>query len=430
MASGRRNICRNAGHIARLFAAAGAQLTLLFYAHYDGQPVIPERWADSGPYSPVLRTAPVEAGGKLLGLDQPRYEREWRLFARSASDDKASIFALWAALSALREAGIRLRSNIRFFFEGEEEAGSAHVRALLEKAGDRLRGDVWLMCDGSVHQSRNQRIVLGARGVAGVEITVYGARRGLHSGHYGNWAQSPAMQLARLLASMTDGEGRVLIQGFYDDAVPLTPEERRALEQIPVVDETLRKELGLGATQPYGGLLRESIYQPSLNIRGIESGGTGARAANEVPAVARASLDLRLVKGVDGRKQAERVAAHIRAQGFQVIEGRDPAEEERLRHAKIARVDIDPGYNALRTPMSLPIVQEILSVARSVRPPVYVEPSFGGSLPLTVFEQVTKAPLVIVPISNHDDSQHTHNENIRLGNLWDGIELYAALLAM
>lgn len=453
VASDKPNIRRNAEHIVRLFAAAGAraelieseganpavygeisvpgaQRTLMFYAHYDGQPVIPERWTGSEPFAPLLRTAPVEAGGKTLGLDQPRYDREWRLFARSASDDKVSIFALWAALSALREAGIGLRSNVRFFFEGEEEAGSPNLRALLEKAGDRLRGDVWVMCDGSVHQSRNQRIVLGARGVAGVEITVYGARRGLHSGHYGNWAQNPALQLARLLASMTDGEGRVLIQGFYDDVIPLTPEERRMLEQIPVVDETLKQELGLGATQPYGGLLRESIYQPSLNIRGIESGGTGVRAANEVPPVARASLDLRLVKGVDGRKQTERVAAHIRAQGFHVIEGRDPTEEERLRHPKIARVDADPGYNALRTPVSLPVVQEILAVARSVRPPVYVEPSFGGSLPLVVFEEVTKAPLVIVPISNHDDSQHTHNENIRLGNLWDGIELYAALLAM
>lgn len=452
-ASDKPNIRRNAGHIARLFASAGArvelieseganpavygellvpgaQRTLMFYAHYDGQPVIPERWADSGPYAPVLRTAPVEAGGRLLPLAQPRYDREWRLFARSASDDKVSIFALWAALSALREAGVRPRSNIRFFFEGEEEAGSPNLRALLGKAGDRLRGDVWVMCDGSVHQSRHQRIVLGARGVATVEIAVFGALRGLHSGHYGNWAQNPAMLLARLLASMTDGEGRALIRGFYDDVIPLSAAERAALEQIPVVDEDLKKELGLGSTLPFGGLLRESIYQPSLNVRGIESGGTGARAANEVPAVARASLDLRLVKGVDGRRQAERVVAHIRAQGFHVIEGRDPTTEERLRHAKIARVDIDPGYNALRTPMNLPIVQEILAVARSVREPVYIEPSFGGSLPLVVFEQVTGAPLVIVPISNHDDSQHTHNENIRLGNLWDGIELYAALLAM
>jgi len=453
VASDKPNIRRNAELIARKFAEAGArtalieteganpavygeiqapgaQRTLMFYAHYDGQPVIPQRWADSGPYDPVLRTAPVEAGGKLLPLHQSRYDREWRLFARSASDDKVSIFALWAVLMALREAGIQPRSNIRFFFEGEEEAGSPHLRALLEKAAERLRGDVWLICDGSVHPSRNQRIVLGARGVATVEITVFGAVRGLHSGHYGNWAPNPAMQLARLLASMTDGEGRVLIPGFYDDVVPLTEAERHALEQIPIVDEALKKEMGLGGTQPFGGLLRESIYQPSLNVRGIESGGTGPRAANEVPAVARASLDLRLVQGVDGRTQARRVVEHIRAQGFYVLEGRDPTAEERLRYAKIARADIDPGYNALRTPFELPIVQEITAVARSVREPVYVEPSFGGSLPLVVFQQAAPAPLVIVPISNHDDSQHTHNENIRLGNLWDGIELYAALLAM
>lgn len=452
-ASDRASIRRNAGHIAPMFAAAGARTeliessganpavygeilapgaerTLVFHAHYDGQPVMEERWADSGPYSPVLRTAPVESGGSLLALDQPRYSREWRLLARSASDDRVSVFALWEALSALGEAGIRPRSNVKFFFEGEEEAGSPNLRALLEKAGGRLRGDVWILCDGSVHQSREQRIVLGARGVATVEITVFGALRGLHSGHYGNWAQNPAMQPARLLASMTDGEGRVLIAGFYDDAVPLTEAERRAVQEAPIVDEALKRELGLGATQPFGGLLRDSICQPSLNVRGIESGATGPRAANEVPPSARASVDLRLVKGIDGRKQAERVMAHIRGQGFHVVEGRDPTLGERLRNAKIARANILPGDNALRTSPDLPIVREIAAVARAVRAPVYVEPSFGGSLPLTVFEEAARAPLVIVPISNHDDSQHTHNENIGLGNDWDGIELYAALLAM
>jgi acetylornithine deacetylase/succinyl-diaminopimelate desuccinylase-like protein len=411
-------------------ASSGARRTLLVYAHYDGQPVIPERWAGHGPFEPVLRTAPVEAGGRLLPLEQQKYERDWRLFARSASDDKVSIFALWAALMALRDSGLRPQSNLRFLFEGEEEQGSPHLPALLAKLGGRLRGDVWLICDGSVHQSGAQRIVLGARGVATVDITVYGARRGLHSGHYGNWAPNPAMQLARLLASMTDGEGRVLIEGFYDDVVPLTESEKQAIAAIPAVDDALKRELGIASTQPFGGLLRESIYQPSLNVRGIESGGAGPRASNEVPAVARASLDLRLVKGVDGRRQADRVAAHIRRQGFHVIEGREPTGEERLQHAKIARIDVRPGYNALRTPLDLPIVQEVLRRVRGVREPVYVEPSFGGSLPLVWFEQATKTPLVIVPISNHDDSQHTHNENIRIGNLWDGIELYAALLSM
>jgi acetylornithine deacetylase/succinyl-diaminopimelate desuccinylase-like protein len=447
------NVRRNAEHIAKMYAARGvrtelieaeganpavygellvpgATRTLLFYAHYDGQPVVAERWADSPPFSPVLRDAPIEAGGRLLPLEQTKYDPEWRLFARSATDDKVPIMAIAAALDALRTAGITPKANIKFFFEGEEEAGSKNLRALLTKAKDRLRGEVWLICDGPLHPSRSQRLVFGARGVATMEVTAFGAKRGLHSGHYGNWAPNPAMELARLLASMTDGEGRVLVKGFYDDVAPLSESEKRAIAAAPVMDEALRKELLIGGTQSFGGLLRESIFQPSLNIRGIESGGVAGKAANEVPPVARASLDLRLVKGNDGRRQADRVIAHMREQGFFVVEGRDPTEAERLGHRKTARVDVRLSYNAFRTPLDSPAAQQVVRVARSVREPVYLEVSSGGSLPLVVFEEVTGVPLIGVPIANHDDNQHTHNENLRIGNLWDGIDLMAALLAM
>jgi acetylornithine deacetylase/succinyl-diaminopimelate desuccinylase-like protein len=453
VASDRANIRRNAEHIAKMYAARGvrtelieieganpavygellvpgATRTLLFYAHYDGQPVVPERWADSPPFTPVLRTAPVEAGGKLLPLDQPKYDPEWRLFARSATDDKVPVMALAAALDALRAAGIQPKANLKFFFEGEEEAGSPNLRALLTKAKDRLRGDIWLMCDGPVHSSRAQRLGFGARGIATMEIALFGPKRGLHSGHYGNWAPNPAMQLARLLASMTDGEGRVLVKNFYDDVVPLSESEKRVIAETPVMDEALKKDLLLGSTQAFGGLLRDSIFQPSLNVRGIESGGVLERGANEVPPVARTSIDLRLVKGNDGRRQADRVIAHIREQGFFVVEGRDPTPEERLAHPKTARVDVRLSYNAFRTPLDLPAAQEVIRIARAVRPPVYLDVSSGGSLPLVIFEEVTKTPLISVPIANHDDNQHTHNENLRIGNLWDGIELMAALLAM
>lgn len=447
------NIRRNAEYIAKMYAARGvktelieadganpavygellvpgATRTLLFYAHYDGQPVVPERWADSPPFTPVLRTAPAEAGGKLLPLDQPKYDREWRLFARSATDDKVPIMAIAAALDAMRAAGISPKANLKFFFEGEEEAGSKNLRALLTKARDRLRGDLWLICDGPVHPSRAQRLGFGARGVAQVEIAVFGAKRGLHSGHYGNWAPNPAMQLARLLASMTDGEGRVLVKGFYDDVVPLSDSEKRAIAEAPLMDEALKQELQIGTTQAFGGLLRDSIFQPSLNVRGLESGGVREKASNEIPPIARASIDLRLVKGNDGRRQADRVVAHLREQGFFVVEGRDPAPEERLANPKTARVDVRVSYNAFRTPLDLPAAQDVIRVARAVRPPVYLDVSSGGSLPLVIFEEVTRTPLVGVPIANHDDNQHTHNENLRIGNLWDGIELMAALLTM
>jgi acetylornithine deacetylase/succinyl-diaminopimelate desuccinylase-like protein len=408
----------------------GATRTYLFYAHYDGQPVEPSRWQDSGPFEPVLRTAPVEAGGKLLPLEQPKYDREWRLFARSATDDKVPIMAVVAALDGLRAAGLRPKANLKFFFEGEEEAGSKNLARLLSLKKDALKGDVWLICDGPVDPSRAQRLGFGARGVATLDIAVYGPKRGLHSGHYGNWAPNPGMTLARLLASMTDGEGRVLVKSFYDDVAPLSELEKKTIATAPAVDEELKRDLLLGGTQAFGGLLRDSIFQPSLNVRGIESGGVLDKASNEVPPIARASLDLRLVKGNDGRRQIEKVIAHIREQGFFVVEGREPTPEERLSHRKVARVDGRTSYNAFRTPLDLPVAQRVIAAARSVREPVLLSVSSGGSLPLAIFEEVTGTPVVGVPIANHDDNQHTHNENLRIGNLWDGIELLAALLTM
>ncbi len=453
VAADKANIRRNAEHIAKMYAARGvktelievdganpavygellapgATRTLLFYAHYDGQPVDPSKWKDSGPYQPVLRTAPVEMNGKLLPLEQAKYEREWRLFARSATDDKIPIISLATALSALSAAGIKPQANLKFFFEGEEEAGSPNLRRLMEKAKDKLKGEVWLICDGPIHQSRAQKLSFGARGVAGLDVTVYGAKRGLHSGHYGNWAPNPAMNMARLLASMTDGEGKVLVKGFYDDVTPLGKLERDAIMSNPKQDEELKQELLLGTTQQFNGDLRESYYKPSLNIRGLESAQVGTKAANVVPPEAKASIDLRLVKGNDGRRQADKVIAHMREQGYFVIEGRDPTDQERLKNAKVARVDVNLSYNAFRTPLDLPVAQKIIALAKRVKEPVVLEPSSGGSLPLVVFEEVTGVPLVAVPIANHDDNQHTHNENARIGNLWDGIELLAALLAM
>jgi acetylornithine deacetylase/succinyl-diaminopimelate desuccinylase-like protein len=452
-ASDKANIRRNAELIARMYAARGvktqlieapganpavygellvpgATRTLLFYAHYDGQPVDPANWKDSGPFQPVLRTAPVEAGGRMLPLEQARYDREWRLFARSATDDKVPIMALAATLDGLRSAGIQPSANLKFFFEGEEEAGSTNLRALLTVAKEKLKGDVWLICDGPVHPSRAQSISFGARGVAGLEITVYGPKRGLHSGHYGNWAPNPAMQLSRLLASMTDGEGRVLVKGFYDDVLPLGELEKQAIAANPPQDEQLRKELLLGSTQAFGGMLRESIFQPSLNIRGLESAQVGDKAANVVPPAAKASIDLRLVKGNDARRQADKVIAHIKDQGFFVVEGREPTAEERLKHPKTARADVSISYNAFRTPLDLPAARRVVDTARRVKEPVILIPSGGGSLPLVIFEEVTGVPVVGVPISNHDDNQHTHNENLRIGNLWDGMELFAALMTM
>jgi acetylornithine deacetylase/succinyl-diaminopimelate desuccinylase-like protein len=387
----------------------GAARTVVFYAHYDGQPLDPKEWA-TPPWQPVLR--------------------DGRIYARSASDDKAPIMAIATALDALHAAGIPLRSNIKFVFEGEEEAGSPHLANILAKYKDLLASDVWLICDGPVHQSRRPQIVFGARGITSLEIAIYGPKRELHSGHYGNWAPNPAMMLARLLASMKDDDGRVTIDRFYDGIQPLSETERRAVAEAPDVDLDLMRELWLGRTEGGGKKLVELLNLPSLNIRGMRAARTGALASNVIPATATAAIDIRLVKGIDHQTAARRVIEHIRKQGYYVVD-RDPDAQTRLTHARVAKVLVDPGgYNAARTSMDLPISQLVLRTAESARGPVVKLPTMGGSVPLYMIEETLHAPTITVPIANHDNNQHSFDENIRLENLWDGIELLAALLAM
>jgi acetylornithine deacetylase/succinyl-diaminopimelate desuccinylase-like protein len=387
----------------------GASRTVIFYAHYDGQPLDPKEWA-TPPWQPMLR--------------------DGRIYARSASDDKAPIIAIATALDALKAAGIPLRSNIKFVFEGEEEAGSPHLASILAKYKDLLASDVWLICDGPVHQSRRQQIVFGARGITQLDITVYGPKRELHSGHYGNWAPNPAMMLARLLASMKDDNGRVTIGHFYDGIQPLSETERRAVAEAPDVDRDLMRELWLGGTEGGGKKLVELLNLPSLNIRGMSAARTGAQASNVIPATATASIDIRLVKGIDHDAAAARVIEHIRKQGYYIVD-RDPDAQTRLSHAKVAKVVVEPGgYNAARTSMDLPISQLVLRTAESARGPVIELPTMGGSVPLYMIEETLHAPTITVPIANHDNNQHSFDENIRLENLWDGIDLLAALLAM
>jgi acetylornithine deacetylase/succinyl-diaminopimelate desuccinylase-like protein len=138
----------------------GATRTLIFYAHYDGQPVEPAKWVGGDPFKPILRAAALEAGGKDIPFPKPgeKFDPEWRLYARSAGDDKAPIIALCAALDALRAKQINLNANFKFFFEGEEEAGLPHLLQLAEKYQDLLKADAWLICDGPVDQTRRQQL--------------------------------------------------------------------------------------------------------------------------------------------------------------------------------------------------------------------------------------------------------------------------------
>lgn len=409
----------------------GAKRTLGIYVHYDGQPVDADRWT-TPPWSPVLLTASLEDGGVERRWPEAgeSVDPEARIYARSAGDDKAPIAAILAALDGLRFAGAQPTSNLVFLFEGEEEAGSDHLGDYFREHREDLAVDLWLIADGPVHQSRKPQLVFGVRGYTGFDITVYGATRYLHSGHYGNWAPNPAQELAALLAGMKDSSGRVTIADFYADTAAITDADRAAIARLPDYDSVLRRELGLHTTEAGNAPLAERILLPSLNVRGMESGAAGAAARNVIPTRATASLDIRLAKGDRPEAMLDRVEAHIRAQGY-VIVREDPDTEARLAEPRIAKVIRRSGYPAVRTTLDHPAVAPVRkAMRRAAGEEVLMVPTLGGSLPLYLFVELLNAPVVIVPIANHDDNQHAPDENLRLANLWYGIDLMGALLTL
>jgi len=392
----------------------GARRTIVFYAHYDGQAVNPADWESKAPFTPMRKMVNGEP----------------RIYARSASDDKAAIVAQLTALDALQAAHIPFKANLRFVWEGEEEAGSTNLGAVLAKYRDELGGDVWLICDGPVDQSGRQSVVFGARGVTHIAITLYGPNRELHSGHYGNWAPNPAMMLAQLLGGMEDANGHVLIPHYYDGVAPLTALEKQAIAGAPDNAAMLMREFGLGRTNGSGKSLLELLNEPTLNIDGFASARVGAKANNVVPSTATADIDMRLVKGLDWKTQQQRVVDYIASNGYFIVDAL-PDNATRQAHPRVAFVYRDPvGYNAVRTPMDLPIAREVIAAVESARGPVVKLPTMGGSVPLEVIEKALSVPTITVPIANYDNNQHAANENIRLQNLWDGIEVMAALEAM
>ena len=408
----------------------GAKQTLIFYAHYDGQPVNPSQWAaELDPFNPKLFSNAIDKGGKNLPFPADNnYKSEWRIYGRGASDDKAGIFAILNAYEALTKSGLKPGYNLKFFFEGEEEAGSPHLDEILEKYRALLQSDLWIICDGPVHQSGKKQIVFGVRGDANLDLTVYASKRPLHSGHYGNWAPNPAMMLAKLLSSMKDENGRVTIKGFYDDVTPLSASERKSLNEVPRVDEQLKTELGINSVDMEGISLGEAINQPSLNINGMQSGNVGKLASNQIPTYATAVLDLRLVLGNDWKRQQQKVIDHIKSEGYFVTD-KEPTNEERQKHSKIIKVIGKEGMNAQRTSMDLPVIQKVIAAVRSTSPDQLVlQPTMGGSLPLFLFEKHLNAKTITIPVANHDNNQHAENENIRIGNLFDGMVIMGALM--
>ena len=410
----------------------GAKRTIALYAHYDGQPVNPAQWANGlKPFEPVFLTDPVERGGKIVNHSPgSAVNPKWRLSGRGSADDKAGVMTILNAYDALISSKIPLTNNIIFFFEGEEELGSTHIAEIFEKHKSKLIADIWIIADGPRHVSGRKLVQFGVRGDVNLALTVFGPKRPLHSGNYGNWAPNPARMLVELLAGMKDSTGKVIIPGFYEDVIPLSTTEKQALARIPDIAGTLQKELGIAQPEGNGESFLELLHLPTLNINGIHSANVGALSANIIPTKAEAAIDLRLVLGNDVQRQINKVIRYIESRGYKVLD-RDPTDDERLNYPKIIRINSGVGYNAQKTAMDLPIAQQVIKAVQStVEYPVVLLPSSGGSLPLIVFEEKLGAKLVSVPVVNYDNNQHAENENVLIGFLWEGIETMAAIMLM
>src|SRR4051812_9888480 len=443
VASDKEGIARNAQALTRMFekrrflpeliatggpplvvaerTSPGAARTLAFYFHYDGQPVEAREWTHAPPFSPIIVTDPGTSG-RTMTLDQVRgaIDPQWRVYGRSTSDDKSPIVAFLAAVDALDAANIPLTSNLRVLMEGEEEAGSPNLEAAVRAHPDRVRGDALILVDGPRHASDRATLNFGSRGMMGALITVYGANRDLHSGNYGNWAPNAALDLARLLASMKQADGRVTVDGFYDDVVPLTAAERQAIADIPDVEATLMQAYGFTRRENPAERLELRHNQPTINVNAIEAGGgVGGQGRTIIPGSASAKIDVRLVKALDPATTFDRIVAHVRKQGYFVVDT-EPDAATRAAHAMLARVSKTGGYPAGRTSMETPLAASVANALSDAAGGQLVRlPTIGGSTPFYLFADVLGVPTFGLSIVNFDNNQHGPNENLRIKNLWE-----------
>jgi acetylornithine deacetylase/succinyl-diaminopimelate desuccinylase-like protein len=406
----------------------GAKRTVLFYIHYDGQPVEPKEWAQADPFVPVMRTGALgDAGVKTVedAAAVTSFPAEWRVYGRATADDRGPIEALCAAMDAIGQAPT---SNIRVVLDGEEEGSGPSLADALAMHKAALHADLMVLLDGPQHASGRQTIYYGARGGAGLEVTVYTAKTAMHSGNYGNWMPDANVRLAQLIASMVEPSGRVAIAGFYSDVPPFSPAARKMLNAVPDSSAAMRKQFGLGTTDGAATSLQEGLNLPSFSVHTMHGGEAGGVIAGQ----ATAQIAMRLVVENDPNVMVDRVVAHIKAQGYFVVD-HDPDVATLAAHEKVAKVTYrrttGKGSGAWRTDPATSEARFVRDAFGRVWGDRVVEiRTLGGSVPAVPFIEAEGMPVIGVALVNYDDNQHTNNENLRLGNLWDGIRTLAGVL--
>lgn len=367
--------------------------TVLIYGHYDVQPVDPLELWQTPPFSPRVE--------------------EGVLYARGSSDDKGQVFLHVLAAEAWLQTARSLPVNLIVLFEGEEEIGSPHLSAYIEAHRSELAADWAVISDTPMLGPGHPSICYGLRGLAEVDLHVFGADRDLHSGVYGGAVANPAHALAELIASLHDPDGRVAVSGFYDDVAPLASAERAALAALPFDRTTWPQPAGEDIGEPGFSILERVWARPTVEVNGMWSGFTGEGRKTIVPASAHAKITCRLVPN----QQPDRIMQAVRAH----LEGRRP------RGVRL-EVELGGGDPGIVTPIDHPAVLAASQALEQVfgQPVAYIR--MGGSIPVvSTFERVLSLPTVLIGFALPDENFHAPNEHFNLENFYRGTETIATL---
>ena len=372
----------------------GAQVTVLFYGHYDVQPPDPLELWKSPPFEPQVR--------------------QGKIFGRGSSDNKGQLWAIMKGVEAVHRVKGKLPVNVKFLIDGEEEIGSPHLEEFIRKHQERLKATVGYVADAAMHPTGQPCLIFGRRGMLKVEIRIRMANRHLHSGLFGGVVPNAAWRMVQLLNTFIDRGKRILIKGFYDDVVPLSPLEKKVLKKIPVDEKAVLIDWGLKALDKERGIpfYQNIMFRPTLNINGLESGYTGQGSQNIVPSTATAKIDIRLVSNQDPEGIYQKLLDHIHRLKF------DEAEVERI-------VAIKPSKTPLNHPCAKPIERAITTGFGE--PPVLI-PVCGGTDPDYLFLEILGMPRFMIPFGNPDENSHAPNENLSIDCFIKGIRTVVASL--
>ena len=368
--------------------------TVIFYGHYDVQPVGDLSLWETPPFEPDIRNG--------------------RMYGRGTGDNKGQLLTHIIAVDAFLKTYGELPCSVKFLLDGEEESGSPNLGDFVEENKELLKADVCYFADGPIHYSGRPQVVFGCRGIIDVEIVLDENIRDCHSGHYGALIPNPAWRLVHLLKTMKDAGGKVLVEGFYDKVRPITPAEEEVLKHIPFDVESYFEGVRYPGTGPEWDrieALKAHMFQPTMTITGLGSGYTGEGVATIVPAKAVCKIDMRLVADQDPDEIFELIEKHVKKH---LPELRSLGTARCIRHA--------PSW-------SLPISQAIIgAVKRAWGVDPVVVPSSGASCPEYVFTQILEMPTISVPYANPDENNHAPNENFDLDLFIQGIKTTAHVI--